>query len=331
MRTRPQLMSTSAAQLFAAAAATFSSHAAERLTEDFSKPPQKAGWIRFGDTELSRWDSVGQQLEFTWDSSRPNSGIARRLPRFMTEGDDLAFAFDLELLSHEVGVEPARPSTFQIAAGLVRLDAVRSPEYVRGALPGPRDTLEWTWFGAKDPISASISPTVIPSDGRLPWGYADSFVTLEVGTRYRFDVQYTASDRTLRLRMKTGSEPGPSLDSIVLPPEFTGFSVDAFAICSYSAQGQHPLFGGSVFARAVIDNVQITVPTPPVELIRIDGKQVSFRASKGWRYHLEASGDLQNWSVVDTAEPTEDGVVRMSDLRDAVFREQFYRIRAVRP
>jgi hypothetical protein len=331
MRTCLQPKPTFAALLLTTASAALAAPAAERLSEDFSNPPQKSGWIRFGDTELSRWDSVGQQLEFTWDSSRPNSGIAHRLPRVMTEKDDLAFAFDLELLSHEVGVDPARPSTFQIAAGLVRLDAVRSLDYVRGALPGPRDTLEWTWFGAKDPIAASISPTVIPSDGRLPWGYADSFVTLEVGTRYRFDVQYTASDRTLRLRMKIGSESGPSLDSIVLPPEFTGFSVDAFAICSYSAQGQHPLFGGSVLARAVVDNVLITVPAPPVELVRIDGKQVSFRASKGWRYRLEASGDLQDWSAVDTVEPTEDGVVRMSDLRDAVFREQFYRVRAVRP
>jgi len=331
MRTRTQPISTSAALALTAAAAAFVTQAAEPFSEDFSKPPEQPGWIRFGEAGLSRWDSAGRHLEFTWDSSRPNSGIAHPLPRVMTDDDDLDFGFDLELLSHEVGVDPARPSTFQIAAGLVRLDAVRSPDYVRGALPGPRDTLEWTWFGAKDPIAASISPTVIPSDGRLPWGYADSFVTLEVGTRYRFDVQYTASDRTLRLRMKTGSEPGPSLESIVLPPEFTGFSVDAFAICSYSAQGQHPLFGGSVLARAVIDNVLVTVPAPPVELIRIDGKQVSFRASKGWRYRLEASGDLHEWSVVDTVEPTEDGVVRMFDLRDAVFREQFYRVRAVRP
>jgi hypothetical protein len=324
-------MPKSAAILLVAGAATISVQAADRRSEDFSEPPHQSGWIRFGDTETSRWDSTGGHLEFTWDSSRPNSGIAQRLPRVMTEADDLAFAFDLELLSHEVGVDPARPSTFQIAAGLVRLDAVRSPGYVRGALPGPRDTLEWTWFGAKDPIAASISPTVIPSDGRLPWGYADSYVTLEVGTRYRFSIEYTASDRTMRLRMKTGSEPGPTLESVVLPPDFTGFSVDAFAICSYSAQGQHPLFGGSVLARAVVDNVLVTVPSPPVEKIRIEGEQISFRGSKGWRYRLEASGDLQEWSVIDTTEPSEDGVVRMYDLRDAVFQKQFYRVRAARP
>lgn len=331
MNPRIRLPSTCAALLLSAAVSTSPALPSERFSEDFSRPPQQSGWIRFGDSGLSRWDSSGGHVEFTWDSSRPNSGIAHRLPRVMTDDDDLAFAFDLELLSHEVGVDPARPSTFQIAAGLVRLEAVGSPGYVRGALPGPRDTLEWTWFGAKDPIAASISPTVIPSDGRLPWGYADSYITLEVGTRYRFSIEYTASDRTMRLRMKTGTEPGPALESVVLPPDFTGFSVDAFAICSYSAQGQHPLFGGSVLARAVVDNVLITVPSPPVDRIQIEGEQISFRGSRGWRYRLEASGDLRDWSVIDTTEPTEDGVVRMHDLRDAVFREQFYRVRAVRP
>jgi len=304
---------------------------ADGFTEEFTSDPAASGWTTSGDPSLFSWNRGAGALDVTWDSSRPNSFLAHPLPRTLTRADDVSFAFDLTLASHGVGVNPARPSTFQISAGLVRLAAVTATNYVRGGLPGPRDTVEWAWFGDADPISASISPAIIPSDGRLPWGYADSYVTLETGVRYRFELAFTAIDRTARLRMWVDGQPGPQLERVVLPANFTGFAVDAFVLSSYSEAGQHPLYGGSVLATGRIDNVVVTTPHPPMERLRLQNDQVVFNARQGWRYELEASSDLSRWGVVSTTTPAADGEVVLSDPRDAIFREQFYRVKATRP
>lgn len=301
-----------------------------RFSEDFSSLPTRTGWRRLGEESLFQWNRELARMEVTWDSSRSNSFLVQNLPRPVTQVDDFAFAFDLVLDRHAVGVNPLRPSTFQIAAGFVRLSAVTATNYLRGALPGPRDTVEWAWFGAADPIAASISPVIIPTGGRLPWAYADSYVPLETGVNYRFELAYTASDRTARLRMRVDGQPGPALESLVLPSNFAGFQVDAFAISSYSEEGQHPLFGGSVLASGRIDNVLLTVPDSPVGRLRWLNDQVRFQATGGWRYELQASSDLESWSPVATESPAADGELGMSDPRDAVFGHQFYRVRATR-
>lgn len=301
------------------------------LEEHFDTDPTARGWRSWGDGSLFRWDPLEQRLGVTWDSSRTNSFFALPLPSALTETNDFRFAFDLTLESHAVGVHPGQSGTFQIAAGLVRREDVLAPGYSRGAFPGPRNTVEWTWFGEAGAVSASVSPVVIPSDGRLPWGYADSYVTLEPGRRYRFEMAYSAADRTARMSMSTDGQPGPPLMDVVLPARFTRFQVDAFAVSSYSGAGQNPLYAGSVSARGWIDQVSITVPDPPALRLRARDGGVAFDARAGWRYRLEASDDLARWSTVAETVADTSAELELWDLRDGWFPVQCYRVIAVGP
>lgn len=305
---------------------------AQEFRETFETDPTLRGWHATGQTNLFAWNSTSGELSVTWDSSKPNSFFAHPLPSALTKADDFSFAFDLVLDSHAVGVNPARPSTFQIAAGLVRLADVTATNYVRGSAPGPRNTVEWAWFGAGGAISASISPAIIPANGGFPWGYSDSYLTLETGVRYHFELAYVATNRTARLAMTSDGQPGPELASVVLPANFTDFSVDTLVISSYSEVGQHPLYGGSVLATGRIDNIAVSYPAPPLDRIEfVDGSVARFTGRSGWRYDLEASGDLSEWFIVATQTVTEDGTVLLYDARDAFFTHQFYRVKAARP
>ena len=331
----PPLLPDRIRSLVAATALALTAHGAlagrvraATVEETFDTPPEARGWNAWGDGSPFRWDPSGRRLEVGWDSSRPNGFFALPLPSPLTAAQDFGFAFDLTLESHAVGVHPGQPGTFQIAAGLVRRADVLATNYSRGAFPGPRNTVEWTWFGEAGAVAASVSPVVIPADGRLPWGYADSFVTLEPGRRYRFELAYTAADRTARLRLAIDGQPGPRLEDVVLPAAFTRFEVDAFAICNYSGAGQHPLYAGSVLARGWIDQVALTLPDPagtPLRLRAPDGGVV-FDAMAGRRYRLEASGNLAEWNPVAEVRADRSGELELRDPRDGRLATQFYRV-----
>jgi hypothetical protein len=117
----------------------------------------------------------------------------------------------------------------------------------------------------------------------------------------------------------------------VLPANFTRFHVDAFAISSYSAAGQNPLYAGSVLAQGWIDNVTITLPEPATLQLRARDGGVALDALAGWRYSLEASSNLTDWSQVAEALASNSGELELWDPRDAWLPAQFYRVVAVRP
>jgi len=320
-----------AAQAFCLTACLVSSAQGSTIQESFDTDPTARGWRPWGDAALFHWDALGQRMEVIWDSSRRNSFLALPLPTALGTHDDFSFAFDLTLESHAVGVVAGQSGSFQIAAGLVRQADVLATNYSRGSFPGPKNTVEWTWFGESGAISSSVSPVIVPSDGRLPWGYADSYVTLELGRRYRFQLAYTATLRTARISMTTDGQPGPELADVVLPANFTRFNVDSFAISSYSAVGQNPLYAGSVLARGWIDNVTITLPEPATLRLRARDGGVALDALAGWRYTLEASSNLTDWNRVTETLASNSGELELWDSRDAWLPEQFYRVVAVRP
>ena len=57
---------------------------------------------------------------------------------------------------------------------------------------------------------------------------------------------------------------------------------------------------------------------------------VTSKSTVGWRYVLEASGHLSAWTDVAAA-PGDGGRLVLTDLREAVSGQQFYRVRAERP
>jgi hypothetical protein len=318
------------ARLMAATLVSAAAAMAGSFSEDFDIDPQARGWRVIGDTNLFQWLPATGALRVTWDSSRENSFFAWPLPVALSKEDDFAFGFDLRLEAHAVGVNAAQPGTFQIAAGFVNLGDVAQTNYVRGTGTGPQNTVEWTWFGAAGPIQASVSPVAIPTNRLGRWAYSDSFVSLETGATYRFALRYRAAEKTAELTMTVDGQPGPELRSLVLPADFTDFRIDALAISSYSAAGQNPRFAGSVLATGIVDRVTLEFPDLPITRIEPRSDGVTFLSLRGWRYVLLASADLAEWSEVMRADGTGERMT-LSDPREAVFPQMFFRVRAERP
>jgi hypothetical protein len=55
---------------------------------------------------------------------------------------------------------------------------------------------------------------------------------------------------------------------------------------------------------------------------------VSFTSAEGSTYVFQASGDLKNWSKVEEVNGT-GGEVKITDLREAIFQKQYYRVKLV--
>src|SRR5438309_4917399 len=70
---------------------------AATLTEDFSTNPLQNGWGIFGDARLFQWDSTGQHLAVTWDSSLANSYFYRPLGTILAIADDFSVEVNMEL------------------------------------------------------------------------------------------------------------------------------------------------------------------------------------------------------------------------------------------
>src|SRR5690349_147415 len=101
--------------------------------EDFSSPPQNRGWVLFGDTNLFHWSPTNQNLQVTWDSSRPNSYFKLPLQTILGRQDDFSAGFDLLLSDVMGGTSPQKPSTFQLAIGFQNGAGAASPAFARGS------------------------------------------------------------------------------------------------------------------------------------------------------------------------------------------------------
>ncbi len=303
--------------------------------ETFASDPALRGWRVHGDAALFAWDAAREALSVTWDSARPNSYFHLPLPRVLTRADDFAFGFTLRLDRHAVGTTDGKPGTFQIALGLIRLADATAPDFQRGVFLRSRNLVEWTWFGADTAISPSVSPVIVPSDGRLPWAYRDQFVVLETGVDYRFRLDWSASAGVLGLAWWIDGEPGPALQPVRMPTGFSDFAVDALAVSSYSDAGQDPLYAGSVRAEGWVDDLEWELPPDPIRDLRFTGspfqRRVSFGSEPGWAYQLEVSTDLEGWEAVGAPEAGTGEELTLTDPRRVVFPEAYHRVRAVRP
>lgn len=304
----------------------------ESFSEGFEQSPRERGWEIVGDATLFRWDAAAGGLGVTWDSSRSNSFFLRRLAAPVTPSDDFAFGFDLTLSQHAVGTAPGKPGTFQIAMGLINVADAMDPGFQRGVFLRSRNLVEWTWFAAQPDgaIAASLSPAIVPADGRLPWGYSDSFVQLETGVRYGFGLRYTATNRTLRIAMTADGVALPDPAPVVLPRSFTRFRVDALSIHSYSDAGQDPRYAGSVHAVGIVDDVWWQGPGSPVGPVRLQGqgsgRRVVTATRSGWVYWLEGSDDLKGWGRIGAEVPGTGGDVAFEDPETGGGEHRFYRV-----
>ena len=300
------------------------------FTEDFTSPPGTRGWRTFGDGSLFSWNPANQTLEVTWDSARPNSYFFRPLGTILGKADDFAFQFEVRLHNIQPGANPAKPSTFEIAIGLFRLDSAIHPAFSRGTGRDSPNLVEWDYFPAADIIEATVSPVIVSTNSQFIPGF--SLLEMPVEDLFRVALSYTASNQTLVTTMtRNGASFGP-IQNVTLPARFTDFRVDAFSISSYNDAGDE---AGSILARGVIDNVVVTTPAPPLErlAIRITNglARVQFDGRANWSYTLQRSVDLTNFASVLTVNSPATTNIVLDDAFVGAATNHFYRVRADRP
>jgi hypothetical protein len=302
------------------------------LQEDFTEDPVLHGWKVVGETSLFAWSPANQELEVTWDSSKSNTFCCFPLGTVLAASDDFSFAFDLKLNDVAVGVNPAKPYSFELAVGLINLAEASRTNFFRGAGSGTPDLLEFDYFPDDGSGFSSLDGTMSDTNGTMQFYYAD--VPLNTGEVYRVEIAYATAAKTISANVSRGGVPYCSLTNSFLSGSFADFRLDHFALCSYSDAGQDPQFSGSLLAHGTIDNVLIQLPSPPV--VFIDGPfsngkwQVSCLSQTNWLYTLERTTDFQSWSV---AAPAVSGTGATLLLQDSapVIERAFYRVAAHRP
>lgn len=292
------------------------------FSESFDASPHQNGWAIHGQSDLFNWDEANERLRVQWDSSQPNSYFYFPLSRVLSIDRDFSIGFDLMLDSIQIGTSEGKASTFPIAIGVADLAQAMREEYFRGsgidAIHGARGVVEWNYF-ADSGFGATISSGLISQDNQ--WAYQNSFpITLDTGTTYHIDMNYSAEEGILRTIMHANDEAffpieEARLDALFGNPiqrDFTSLSANAFVISSYNDGGQSPPeFAGSLKASGYVDNIRVSSPLKKMRIdsIRLHEDKIllSFRGEAASRYWLEQSNDLVQWISMATLLPDEDG------------------------
>lgn len=298
------------------------------LAESFTNDPAQDGWQVFGDTNLFQWDSANHVLDVTWDSSQPNSYFYHPLGMSMGRSNDFSMAFDLFLTDYAVGFPP-NTYQFELAAGFLNFGQAAAPGFLRG-YDSYANLVEFDFFPADDVGDSNyVVTTFFDSD----YDYGDSMFSaamapLPTNTVIRVTMNYSADNQTGTTSLTTNGALifPPVSATLARPPLFGNFSVDTFAVESYSGVDS----GGSLLAHGWIGNVRLVVPAPlSLQGVTLgDGsRQVRFASQAGWLYVLESSADLQTWLPVGAAVAGTGGVLVLQDS-SSVQQQQFYRVTA---
>jgi hypothetical protein len=305
------------------------------ISEDFSANPLQRGWRVFGDTNLFRWNATNQNLEVTWDSSRPNSYFHHPLGTILDRNDDFSLAFDLRLDDAEV------VGYFELAIGFANHQKATQPGFSRAIANSP-DLVEFDHF-PDGGWGATTSPAFVSSDLEFaPTKFAPYSIGLPLNQVIHVAMDYTASNQTLVTILTTnGALLAHLLDVKLDDPgnsQFAAdsdFRVDMVSINSYSDAGQDPQWGiSTILAHGTVDNLLVTVPPPPVQ--NLTGAlsnslwQAQFISRSNWLYTLERSTDLQTWADVPPAVAGNATSLFLDDTNPPAERA-FYRVRANRP
>jgi hypothetical protein len=298
--------------------------------EDFSIDPQLHGWRAFGETAQFRWDSAGQQLLVTWDSSKPNSYFYHALGTVLAKTDDVRVSFDLQIDELNVGTTRGKPFAFELAIGLINLHDATSTNFIRGTAVQSPNLLEFDYF-ADSGFGATVSPIIVSSNNL----FVPSFtfpLELTIGERFHIELAYTAATQTLATTLLRAGQPIADIKEVKLGPAFTDFRLNTFAVAGYSDQGA----GGSLHARGRIDNISVLVPDPPVTRLQLVWSGNSWRARfighPAWTYTLERSTGWDHWDQASAPVQGSGGSqTSLDELPGPTPDHAFYRMRLERP
>jgi len=193
------------------------------VSDDFPSDPSGAwkyeGLREYGlpQPDLAAYDPAHKRLAFTWDANRPCTALSHKLAAPVTDLDNFAFEFDLELSKVDVNGE-----FFEIAFGLHN-----SADHLfdRGGknFSDPNDPTrckniaDWNWVPRASLWGGGtvsyIMSALCPDPGTGPdiflghWGYVSSTTELTTGTLYHVRQEYRAATREFSLTMTAGGTP----------------------------------------------------------------------------------------------------------------------------
>jgi hypothetical protein len=307
------------------------------IVDSFKTNPLHESWRITGDSSLFQWNETTQSVEVKWDSSRSNSFFWRSLGTVLTKADDFGVSFSLRIHDIQIGATPDKPLEFPIAIGFLHRNLLTNVSVFRGAgassTRGVRNIVEWNFF-PDGGFGDTWATTVISSNN--VFAYSHTFpLALVPNSLYRITLRYTAGNGLLQT---TATRDGQSVGVFedVLLVSLPDFRLDTFSITSYSDlfQATSPAFDGSVLARGSVDEIMLTVPSPPVTNLQVlvdeNGLNVSFNSHTNWIYTLERSSDLLQWNPASAAVPGLGFPVTMQDTGISN-SFAFYRVRADRP
>ena len=311
------------------------------LLEDFSSDPAARGWKSSGDATLFHWNSANQNVDVTWDSSRPNSFFSAPLGTVVTKADDFSLAFDLRLSDFTAGINPQKPNPFQLAVALVNLREATGTNFLRGTGADSPDLVEFSFFpdpGGAWVFGPSITAVLVDSPGTnyfTDWssGGFGGF-SLTVNDLFHIELAYTAADQTLRTTLTRNGQSFGSVGDAHLPAGFQNFHADHVAVCSYNDAGQDPDYSGSILAHGTADNFTLNLPATP--LTAITGGltnqfwQSQFSSLTNWLYTLERTTNFQSWAAASAATNGTGATVILQDTNPPPDKA-FYRVRADKP
>ncbi|MDB6036542.1 MAG: hypothetical protein JWM99_383 [Verrucomicrobiales bacterium] len=318
---------------------------AATIAQDFSGDPFSDGWRISGDTNLFHWDKTNQNLQVTWDSSRPNSYFYHPLGTVLARDDDFSIGFDLFLNDIMSGNEPGKTGALEIGIGLFNFIGATRTNFMRGAFGGAPNVVEFDYFPAGyfegfGDVAPTTTATFVSNNGfaYAPTMFTPYVLALPTNQTVHVSMNFTGSNQTLRLLVTTNSVSLAQFPDIVLTDPksaaFTSsddFRLDAFSISSYSSAGDDY---DSVFAHGTIGNIVVT--TPPLAIQNLKGSfsnslwQVQFNGRTNWQYALERTVDLQSWSTISALTNGSIEITVLSET-NSVSDKAFYRVRATRP
>jgi hypothetical protein len=313
------------------------------FTETFATDPLQNGWQIFGDTSLFHWNATNQNLEVTWDSSRPNSYFYLPLSEVITKNDDFSFSFDLTLWQAGTGDSTGPLS---LALGFLNTTNAMDPSFERGAGISP-DIAEFDYYphgfyppSFDSPATATPGFVDDASGAFAPDDLTPYELELPTNVVIHASLAYTGSNQTAVLVLTTNGTPLAQFPPLVISTNGNGgfapandFHVNMFSITSYSEAGTFPPYVASIYAKGAIGNLAVNVPPPAQNLTVafIGGNwQAQFSARTNWLYTLERTTDFKSWTGVSPTAPGVNGIMVLPDTNGPAGRA-FYRVRANRP
>lgn len=325
----------------ALASAFITVHAlAGTVGENFAVNPATRGWQIYGDTNAFTWDSTNQNLRVTWDSSKPNSYFYRPLGTILARDDDFSVSFDLKFSDIVAGVNTNKPDALEVALGFFNF-AEATSGIVRGspafppAYPDPKNLVEFDYFPFFiDPIYGPFDPSIAPTILSTNYNFDGAFgyyLTFTNGVAYHVQMSYTSADSTLNTVITLPGQTNVLISAPVTVSGSNDFRVDTFSVSSYTDNGD-PY--DSLLAHGTVDNVVITTPPPPVQVVTGgfagNAWQVQFGNRTNWLYTLQRTGDFQSWQPASATVAGNGTVLSLTDT-NAPATKAFYRVSAQRP